>query len=129
MFDTVPRMEWRRGWTYYLRWERGYEQGGVRSRTVQTPQQLRAVVEWAGRNDRIEKCSYELTWEQHGDLVDVCPAGHSLLAPSASHTWRRQLQVRLVKCAACPGHYVQQCPTCEVWVFDPSRRHGCGPDR
>jgi hypothetical protein len=118
-------VEWRRGWTYNLRWERGHS--GVLSRTVRTPRQLRAVVEWARRNPHVEKCSYKLAWELEGDLIEACPAGHSLLSQASYHSHQQQKRMRLVQCIACPGHYETICPKCQVRVFDPPAGPDCGP--
>ncbi|MDY7091232.1 MAG: hypothetical protein SYR96_39900 [Actinomycetota bacterium] len=118
-------MEWRRGWTYELRWTHGHS--GVRTRTVDSPAKLRAVVEWARANPHVEKCSYKVTYELVGALVDHCPAGHSLLTRKPGQPYRMEQQMQRKKCRICPGHERMVCPDCGVAVYDPPLTAGCGP--
>ncbi|MCY1141552.1 hypothetical protein OWR29_26440 [Actinoplanes sp. Pm04-4] len=118
-------MEWRRGWTYELRWAHGHS--GVRSRTVDSTAKLRAVVEWARTNPHVEKCSYTVTYELVGTPIMACPAGHSLLQRKAAQPYRTERRMNRLHCRACPGHDRIVCPECGATVYDPPVTFGCGP--
>ncbi|WP_203790375.1 hypothetical protein [Paractinoplanes rishiriensis] len=92
-------MQWKRGWTYELRWTAGHN--GVRSRVVDSPAKLRAVVEWARRNPRVEKCSYRVTYELVGERIERCPQGHSLLTPRDTQPYRTEKKMRQVGRKRC----------------------------
>ncbi|MEV4708184.1 hypothetical protein [Actinoplanes sp. NPDC049316] len=127
MFDIVGQVEWERRWSYELRWQPHYRGHGVRSREVATVAQLRAVVEWARRNPNVLRCSYKPTDHLVGDQVKMCPDGHSLEAPNPNQPYRMIQQMRMVRCATCPGHYRTVCPTCRAPVFDPPLSVECRP--
>lgn len=112
-------MEWQRRWSDELRWQPHYRGSRVHSREAEGVAQLRAVVEWARRNPNVLRYSYKPVDHLVGDQVKVCPAGHSLEAVNPMQPYRMIQQMRMVRCAACPGHYRTLCPTCRTPVFDP----------
>jgi hypothetical protein len=118
-------VEWVRRWHYELRWARDHS--GVLNRTVESLGELRAVVEWARQNPHVEKCSYRQVDDLEGARIVVCPAGHSLVAVHPMLPYQQQQQMTLIRCRDCPGHYVTECPTCDVPVYDPSPGPDCGP--
>jgi len=120
-------VRWIRGWTYELRWERGYD--GIRARQVDSVAKLRAVVEWARRNPHIEKCSYKVTYSPEGDMVETCSSGHSLLTPKPNQPYRMELALKLVGCPVCPGHYLTVCPECGEDFYDPPLDYVCLPGK
>jgi hypothetical protein len=118
-------VEWVRRWHYELRWARGHT--GVLNRTVDSLDQLRAVVDWARQNPHVEKCSYRCVDDLEGARLEVCGQGHSLKAINPMQPYRQHQEMKLTRCRDCPGHYVTVCPTCEVRVYDPPLGPDCGP--
>jgi hypothetical protein len=96
------------GWTYELRWERGYD--GIRARQVDSVAKLRAVVEWARGNPHVEKCSYKVSYVADGEMIQACSAGHSLLTPRPGRQWDFEHKLQRLDCLARASHYLTVCP-------------------
>ena len=116
------QMEWVRRWSYELVWHDGHT--GVRSRDVDTVDQLRAVITWARANPRVRRYSFQAVYRLIGDptYTDTCPAGHPLVTYPRPHRVSGWLT-----CAVCPGHRLTVCPTCSTRLIEPPPGADCGP--
>lgn len=115
-------LEWVRRWEYTLVWQDGHD--GVRSREVETVEQLRAVIAWARANPRVRRYAYRPVEHLVGEprWAATCPQGHPLV--SYPHPQRRE---GWLPCVADGGHQLRVCGTCGVRMIEPEPGPECGP--
>jgi hypothetical protein len=117
---------WVRRWEIVIRWEDA-QFSPYRTTTYQahvdTPAQLRRLVEAARRDSHVTSCRYQSIRVLTGEVPAECRRGHSYSGGSAtrpSESW--------VGCT-CGGHAVSACrwPGCDDHLVDPIPEDDCDP--
>jgi hypothetical protein len=76
--------EWCRRWEVELRWRAGLEGPRVAVRRVESPAQLRAVVQWARKHPDVTVVRYRAVRELIGEPPTHCRYGHAYDGGSAT---------------------------------------------
>jgi len=107
LFGSLGRMsEWRSVWSVHLRYARLVDNGGYpyREVTVETPRELRRLIEWARRSPSIEAFPYRRIRQRYGDQPEECANGHAYVGGGSP------FRVRIDWCECdCGGHMTYLC--------------------
>jgi hypothetical protein len=123
MFDSLEQVsEWRAVWKVRLEYARVADNGGYpfRDVTVETPQQLRRVVEWARRNPGIIGFPYSRVRQRFGEQPQECTNGHTYSGGGSPS----RVRIDWSECS-CGGHMSYLCPHCRDLRIDPAVEEDC----
>jgi hypothetical protein len=123
MFGTFERMsEWRAVWKVRLEYARLADNGDYpyREVIVETPQQLRQVVEWARRDPGIIEFPYTRVRQRFGDEPQKCSNGHAYSGGGSPS----RVRIDWSECS-CGGHMSYLCPHCRDLRIDPAVWEDC----
>ena len=115
--------EWRRRWEITFTWRREVSGGRVLSTRVDTPAQLRAVVEWARGHPDVIAYRQRSVRELLGERPAACGRGHPYSIAGAAKIRFDWLP------RTCGGHALYRCRTfgCGDVRADPAIEPDCQP--
>ncbi|MEU5931147.1 hypothetical protein [Micromonospora sp. NPDC047187] len=102
-------MEWRNRWHITIRWDRGGNRPSgvtVIERVVDSPAELRYLVDRARADPHVVAYPYRQIRELVGEKPEVCEEGHPYAGGSATRP------VRGWQPCSCGGHLVLRCRLC-----------------
>jgi hypothetical protein len=123
LFGSLEQVsEWQLVWNVKLEYANLADNNGYlyREVIVETPAQLRKVIEWARRNPGIVGFPHTTMRRQVGERPEVCRYDHRYQTTGSF----RRTHVDWSDCG-CGGHFVYVCGDCEDMIIDPPVYDDC----